>query len=92
MKLKEVFEKQPDNQRILEILATAEQSEGNEKDALSYYEQLYPKTKDLYHLYQIITIQYDLKRLAECNANIDLMLALFYLYKNYMCKFYYLLL
>lgn len=70
-----VYAKQPENTRILEILATAEQSSGNQKDALGYFEQLYPKTKELYHLYQIITLQYNLKRLAECNSNIDVMIA-----------------
>ena len=72
---KEVYSKQPDNTRILELIAVSEENLGDSKDALGYYEQLYAKTKDLYHLYQIISLQYELKRLAECSSNINDMVA-----------------
>ncbi|MEI7802263.1 MAG: hypothetical protein WCI97_06445 [Bacteroidota bacterium] len=70
---KQLLEKQPDNTRLTELVAISLQSFGASKEALEYYEKLYPKTKNLYHLYQIIVLQYSLARLGECSANIDLL-------------------
>ncbi len=70
---KQLLEKQPDNTRLTELVAISLQSLGDAKESLEYYEKLYPKTKNLYHLYQIIVLQYSLARLGECSANIDLL-------------------
>lgn len=72
---KEILEKSPDNINIIEVKAVSEQNLGLSKDALATYESLYGKTKNVYHLYQIATLQYELKRMAECNQSIDLILA-----------------
>lgn len=67
----ELLKKQPDDTRLMELVAVSLQSGGAAKEALVYYEKLYPKTQNLYHLYQIISLQYALARLGECTANID---------------------
>ena len=71
---KELLTKSPDDIRLIELVAVSLQSAGNAKESLEYYEKLYPKTQNLYHLYQIIVLQYSLARLGECSANIDLLL------------------
>ncbi len=71
---KELLNKSPDDIRLTEMVAIALQSAGDSKQSLEYYEKLYPKTLNLYHLYQIIILQYSLARLGECSANIDLLL------------------
>jgi tetratricopeptide (TPR) repeat protein len=68
---REIVESDPNNTNILEVKAIAEQNLGLSKEALTDYETLYAKLKNVYHLYQIATLQYDLKRLQECNASID---------------------
>lgn len=71
---REILETSPENQGILEVKAIAEQNLGLSKEALTSYESLYQKSKNVYHLYQIATLQYDLKRMAECNTSIDAIL------------------
>ncbi len=72
---REIIEANPDNEGILEVKAVAEQNLGLPKESLTSYETLYAKTKNVYHLYQIATLQYDLKRVAECNTSVDQLLA-----------------
>ena len=71
---KELLTQSPDDIRLTEMVAIALQSAGDSKQSLEYYEKLYPETLNLYHLYQIIILQYSLARLGECSANIDLLL------------------
>jgi len=71
---KELLTKAPDDIRLVEMVAVSLQSSGDAKQSLEYYEKLYPKTQNLYHLYQIIVLQYSLARLGECSANIDVLL------------------
>lgn len=68
---KEILEANPDKDNILEIKAVSEQNLGLLKDALKDYETVYAKSKDVYHLYQITTLQYELKRFGECKTNIE---------------------
>ena len=68
---REILEADANNTNILEVKAIAEQSLGMSKESLEDFENLYKKLKNVYHLYQIATLQYDLKRIAECNASID---------------------
>jgi tetratricopeptide (TPR) repeat protein len=68
---KEIISTSADNLPILEIKAISEQNLGLSKDALATYENLYEKSKNIFHLYQIATLQYELKRLAECNQSVD---------------------
>lgn len=71
---KELLTKSPGDIRLTEMVAIALQSAGDAKQSLEYYEKLYPNTQNLYHLYQIIILQYSLARLGECSTNIDLLL------------------
>lgn len=72
---REILSTSPENIGIIEVKAIAEQNLGMAKESLTSYELLFSKTKNVYHQYQIATLQYDLKRLAECNASIDAILA-----------------
>jgi tetratricopeptide (TPR) repeat protein len=72
---REILEKQPDKTSILEVKAISEQNLGLAKLALEDYEKLYPVTKNIYHLYQIATLQYDLKRFGECDVTIQRLMA-----------------
>ncbi len=68
---RDVLVSQPANKKMLELQALSEQSLGRPKEALEAYEKLYPLTQNLYHLFQIASLQYNLKRLGECNLSIN---------------------
>lgn len=68
---KEILATQPDNPKILELVAVSQQNAGDAKNALETYEHLYSISKNVYHLYQIATLQYQLERVGECNITID---------------------
>lgn len=71
---KEILEKTPNNPTILEIKAISEQSVGLIKESLADYEKLYSTNKNVYHLYQIAALQYELKRFGECETSISQLL------------------
>lgn len=60
---------------IREIVAVSKQSLGMSKEALADFEKLYAATKDLQFLYQISTLQYQLKRFGECISSLDQIIA-----------------
>jgi tetratricopeptide (TPR) repeat protein len=60
-----------ENLRTLEVEALSFRALGRPKESLAAYEKLYEKTKQVYHLYQIASIQYQLKRLGECIASLN---------------------
>ncbi len=66
----EILQTDPDNTKMLEIQAIAQQNLGLVKEALDTYEKLYKKTKSLLHAYQIATLQFSLKRYGECEATL----------------------
>lgn len=66
-----ILEENPSNLSMLEVKAIALQSIGMSKEALADYETLFGKQKNVFHLYQIATLQYELKRIAECNSSVD---------------------
>lgn len=70
-----ILEENPNNLSMLEVKAVALQSLGITKDALLDFENLYAKQKNVYHLYQIANLQYELKRIAECNSSVDQILS-----------------
>lgn len=70
-----VLAKQPDNLQLLELTAICQNALKNSKEALSLYEKLYEKTKNIYHLYQVAVLQYSLQRYGECSGSIDKILA-----------------
>lgn len=60
-----------ENLRTLEVEALSFRALGRPKESLAAYEKLYEKTKQVYHLYQIASVQYQLKRLGECIASLN---------------------
>ncbi|MCS6935609.1 MAG: hypothetical protein NZM35_10760 [Chitinophagales bacterium] len=71
----EILKKNPSRKDILELVAVSKQNLGLIKDALADYEKLYTLDKSLYYLYQIATLQYQLKRYGECVASLDQIIA-----------------
>jgi tetratricopeptide (TPR) repeat protein len=72
---KELLTKKPDDLRLMELVGAADQNINNLKEALDFYQKIYTKTHDLFHLYQIASIQFNLTRVGECNQTIDQILA-----------------
>jgi predicted Zn-dependent protease len=67
----EILKDNPKRNDILEMVAVSKQSLGLVKEALADYETLYNGEKQLFYLYQIATLQYQLKRYGECVASLD---------------------
>ena len=61
----------PKRTDMLELVAVSKQNLGLIKESLSDYEKLYNEEKSVYYLYQIATLQYQLKRYGECVASLD---------------------
>jgi tetratricopeptide (TPR) repeat protein len=72
---KEILAKHSDDLRMQELVGASDQSVGNLKEALDFYQRIYAKTHDLYHLYQIASIQFDLARVGECQQTLDQIIA-----------------
>jgi tetratricopeptide (TPR) repeat protein len=68
----EILKENAKRNDILEMVAVSKQSLGMTKDALEDYEKLYAAdNKQIFYLYQISTLQYQLKRYGECVASLD---------------------
>ncbi len=67
----EMLQSNPDNIKMLEIQAIAQQNLGLVKEALETYEKLQKKTNSLLHSYQIATLQFALKRFGECESTLS---------------------
>ncbi|MEM7035805.1 MAG: tetratricopeptide repeat protein [Bacteroidota bacterium] len=66
----QVLEKQPESEAMLELRAVSRASLNLAKDALSDYEKLYGLTSNPYHLYEIATLQFTMRRFGECEQSI----------------------
>ena len=71
----EILKDQPTRKDLMELVAVSKQSLGMAKEALADYENLYKVEKQNFYLYQIGTLQYQLKRFGECVASLDLIIA-----------------
>lgn len=60
------LELQPENQILLEMKGICLDRMGRPKEAISIFESLFLKTRNPYHAYQLMEMQYGIKRLAEC--------------------------
>ncbi|MCW5907710.1 MAG: hypothetical protein KIS94_07625 [Chitinophagales bacterium] len=67
----QILKSNPNRSDILELVAVSKQNLGMIKESLSDYEKLYAAEKSLYYLYQMATLQYQLKRYGECVASLD---------------------
>ena len=65
----------PKRNDMLEMVAVSKQNLGMIKESLADYEKLYGTEKSVYFLYQMATLQYQLKRYGECVASLDQILA-----------------
>lgn len=64
----------PDNLLATEIAAISFEALGVKDRAVNYYEKLYLGNNDMGVLYQASLLQYQLKRYAESNVNLDIIL------------------
>jgi tetratricopeptide (TPR) repeat protein len=71
----EILKDNPKRNDMLELVAVSKQSLGLVKESLADYEKLYAADKSIYYLYQIATLQYQLKRYGECVASLDQVIA-----------------
>ena len=67
----EILKNNPQRNDMLELVAVSKQNLGLIKEALADYEKLYSQQKALFYLYQMATLQYQLKRYGECVASLD---------------------
>jgi tetratricopeptide (TPR) repeat protein len=72
----EILPQQPRNATLAEIKALSYFYLQDLKKAVDAYEKLYEITSDPLHLYQVITLQFNLQRYGECQANVDKLLGL----------------
>jgi tetratricopeptide (TPR) repeat protein len=71
----EILKENPKRVDMLEMIAVSKQSLGMVKEALADFETLYNNDKQLFYLYQIATLQYQLKRFGECVSSLDQIIA-----------------
>lgn len=72
---KDILKKKPDHLAAVEICALSFENLGLLDKAVEYYETLYLKTNDIYNLYKVAYMQYNLKRYKECDTSIDILLS-----------------
>jgi tetratricopeptide (TPR) repeat protein len=58
----------PDDNALLEMKGVSLDKLGQPKEAIDIFEKLFAKTKNPYHAYKLMEMQYGIKRLAECLA------------------------
>lgn len=58
--------KTPENRTLLEMKAVCLEKTGRTKEAIALYEQLFASGGNPYHAYQLMELQYGIKRLVEC--------------------------
>ncbi len=66
-----IINSDPKRNDMLEMVAVSKQKLGMVKESLSDYEKLYAVDKQVFYLYQIATLQFQLERFGECLASID---------------------
>jgi tetratricopeptide (TPR) repeat protein len=71
----EILKTSPKRTDMLELVAVSKQNLGLIKESLADYEKLYAAEKSVYYLYQMATLQYQLKRYGECVASLDQIIA-----------------
>ncbi|MCX7605637.1 MAG: hypothetical protein N2170_00005, partial [Bacteroidia bacterium] len=70
----ELLREQPRNADLAELKAVSYFYLQDIKNALDSYEKLYEITQSPLHLYQVVTLQFNLQRYGECQANIERLL------------------
>ena len=70
----DILASKPNNANALEIKAISQSALGLGKEALADYEKLYTLNKNILYVYKIATLQYQLKRMGECEQSINAIL------------------
>jgi len=71
----DILKRDENRNDIREMLAVAKQALNMPKEALADYEKIFNATKELQYLYQVATLQYQLKRFGECIASLEQIIA-----------------
>jgi tetratricopeptide (TPR) repeat protein len=71
----EVYKAMPNNTLALARSAECYQNLGDAKSAIEAYEKVCPVLKEPYYYYQLASSQYTLKRIGECEANLQRVIA-----------------
>ena len=71
----EVQKVMPSNVRALARVAECYRNLGDPKKAIDAYEKVVPVLKEPYYFYQLASSQYQLKRIGECEANLQRVIA-----------------
>jgi tetratricopeptide (TPR) repeat protein len=71
---KDILSINPNHLAAIEICATGFENLGIQDQALTYYESLYLKNNDLYNLYKIAFLQFNLKRYKESGTSADIII------------------
>lgn len=71
----DILKEKPNRFDLLEVAAVSKQSLGALKEALTDFEKVYKESKQVFHLYQIAAIQYQLKRYGEAAESLDKIIA-----------------
>lgn len=71
---KDLLVRDPKNVNLLQLSASGFEGLGLQDKALINYETLYLVTNNISVLYKMATLQYDVKRYAECQTNVDFLL------------------
>lgn len=68
---REILDKKPEDEQVLQILAESESALGLEKEAVKTFEKLWSLTGKVYYQYKIATLQFSLKRMMECGNSLN---------------------
>ncbi len=71
----EVYQAAPSNMEALARTGECYQHLGDAKKAIDAYEKVCPVLKEPYYYYQLASAQYSLKRVGECEANLQRVIA-----------------
>ena len=68
---REILEKNKNNPTILEITAASERNMGLLQESLDRYQALYGITNNVFHLFQIASVQFDMQKYDNCKTTLD---------------------
>ncbi|SDJ80227.1 Tetratricopeptide repeat-containing protein [Catalinimonas alkaloidigena] len=70
---RDIVDVRPNNLEMVEIKAISEKNLGLLAEAVSSYEKLYMNTENVYHLYELATLQFQLKRYNEARNSLAML-------------------
>lgn len=70
----QILESRPGDVKVMEMMAISKAQLGASLEALADYEKVYAQTNDAYHLYEIASLQYTVRRYGECEMSVKKLL------------------